>query len=60
MANEIFIATDVVPTTETKITIAGVLKVPPIAIGAWAWGDTRVWYVNSFFFFFGGGVAYEC
>lgn len=33
----------VVPTTDTKLKLAGVLEVPPIAIGCWQWGDTKVW-----------------
>ncbi|KAL1930696.1 hypothetical protein VTP01DRAFT_10858 [Rhizomucor pusillus] len=33
----------VVPTKDSKIVLAGAIKVPPIAIGCWQWGDTRVW-----------------
>ncbi|CDS08306.1 hypothetical protein LRAMOSA02254 [Lichtheimia ramosa] len=32
-----------VPTKDTKIILAGAVKVPPIAIGCWQWGDKRVW-----------------
>ncbi|CAO3701942.1 unnamed protein product [Rhizopus stolonifer] len=34
---------DVVPTKDTKLKLAGALEVPPIAIGCWQWGDTKVW-----------------
>ncbi|KAI9470430.1 NADP-dependent oxidoreductase domain-containing protein [Zychaea mexicana] len=33
----------VVPTKDTKIVLAGAVKVPPIAIGCWQWGDTTTW-----------------
>ncbi|KAI8992155.1 NADP-dependent oxidoreductase domain-containing protein [Mycotypha africana] len=33
----------VVPTKDTRIVLAGVVSVPPIAIGAWQWGDKHVW-----------------
>ncbi|KAI8066448.1 NADP-dependent oxidoreductase domain-containing protein [Gongronella butleri] len=33
----------VVPTTETKIVLAGQLQVPPLAIGTWQFGDTTYW-----------------
>ncbi|KAI9482861.1 MAG: NADP-dependent oxidoreductase domain-containing protein [Benjaminiella poitrasii] len=33
----------VVPTKDTHLKLAGVVSIPPIAIGAWQWGDKRVW-----------------
>ncbi|KAI8341267.1 NADP-dependent oxidoreductase domain-containing protein [Chlamydoabsidia padenii] len=33
----------VIPTTDTKIVLANTLKVPPLAIGTWQFGDTSYW-----------------
>ncbi|KAI8088067.1 NADP-dependent oxidoreductase domain-containing protein [Gilbertella persicaria] len=35
---------NVIPTKDTKLVLAdGAITVPPIAIGAWQWGDKKVW-----------------
>lgn len=34
---------DVIPTKDTKLLLAGIVAIPPVAIGAWQWGDKRVW-----------------
>ncbi|KAI9008763.1 NADP-dependent oxidoreductase domain-containing protein [Phycomyces nitens] len=33
----------VVPTKDTLIELANTIRVPPIAVGTWQWGDKRVW-----------------
>ncbi|GAA5808178.1 hypothetical protein MFLAVUS_001563 [Mucor flavus] len=33
-----------IPTKDTKLVLAnGALSVPPLSVGTWQWGDTRVW-----------------
>ncbi|KAI8084818.1 NADP-dependent oxidoreductase domain-containing protein [Halteromyces radiatus] len=34
---------DIIPTTSTKIILGNTLKVPPLAIGTWQFGDTSYW-----------------
>ncbi|GJJ73670.1 hypothetical protein EMPS_06028 [Entomortierella parvispora] len=38
-----------VPTTETRLTLAGTLSVSPMAIGTWAWGDATWNYKPEMF-----------
>ncbi|KAG0052777.1 hypothetical protein BGZ83_002131 [Gryganskiella cystojenkinii] len=38
-----------VPTTETRLTLAGSLSVSPMAIGTWAWGDSTWNYQPEMF-----------
>ncbi|CAO3586400.1 unnamed protein product [Absidia cylindrospora] len=33
----------IIPTKDTKIVLANTLKVPPLAIGTWQFGDTTFW-----------------
>ncbi|KAG0168311.1 hypothetical protein DFQ28_009153 [Apophysomyces sp. BC1034] len=33
----------VVPTKDTNVILAGTIRVPPIAVGTWQWGDTDFW-----------------
>jgi len=40
-----------VPTAETLLTLGGgdkTISIPPLGVGLWAWGDTRVWGYNSY------------
>ncbi|CEP14889.1 hypothetical protein [Parasitella parasitica] len=34
---------DVIPTKDTTLLLAGTIRIPPIAIGTWQWGDKKVW-----------------
>ncbi|KAG0931219.1 hypothetical protein G6F57_002072 [Rhizopus arrhizus] len=34
---------DIIPTKDTKLKLAGIIEIPPVAIGCWQWGDKKVW-----------------
>ncbi|KAI7903853.1 NADP-dependent oxidoreductase domain-containing protein [Cokeromyces recurvatus] len=35
--------TGTIPTKDTQLKLSGIVSIPPIAIGAWQWGDKQVW-----------------
>jgi len=43
MASVVRIAATDIPSAATKLMLAGIVNIPPIAIGTWSWGDTDVW-----------------
>ncbi|KAG0216840.1 hypothetical protein BGX31_000452, partial [Mortierella sp. GBA43] len=38
-----------VPTSETRLTLGGAISVSPMAIGTWAWGDSKWGYKPEMF-----------